>query len=107
MPNRVPSKPFEEILWTSDLSKTKLYAPGTPESLDLAKRLRNIYKNDSFPEPVYVAPFEDWGRLGNPNDVFLIYPFTGEIAEVVQKSFEHKIKKTEQGAALNNHSPGG
>jgi len=86
------SKPIDEVLWTSDLSRTVFYGPGTPQSLALAAKLKTITATPklSYAGPVYIAPLND------PNsksaDIAIIYPFDPSAARLVMKDRQQSPK---------------
>ena len=89
---RTTSKPIEEVLWTSDLSHTVFYGPGTPQSLTLASRLKEATRVPtlSYDGPVYIAPLND--PNSKSDDITIISPFDPSAAQLVMKDHQQSLK---------------
>jgi len=79
--------PIENILWTASPDYKIFFGPGTPPSVDLAKRLRMMNKEYGVPDrvfnfpnsPVFISPTM-FTSNGAPNTIEILSPFTPQAA---------------------------
>jgi len=91
--------PIESILWTATPDYKIFFGPGTPPSVDLAKRLRMLNNEYGFSEgannfpncPLFISPTM-FTPGGAPNDIVIFSPFTPESAKYLRSEYLHGQK---------------
>ena len=85
---------LESVLWTSDTNYQTFYGPGTPQSIELARKLKDECLDDNFKVPnvpIFIAVPTTSKRI-QENDPAVIYNFNLDMAKRLREAHRSKIQ---------------